>query len=163
MAGGPGVRAAIATRRDFWTGVIYIAVGLCALAMARHYALGSAARMGPGYFPTVVASLLVMVGVAIVVRSFFRQGALIDRFAWKPTLLVLGSITAFAFLIGRAGLIVAAAVLLLGCAAASERFRLGWLPLLGLAALVAFCAVVFVTGMGIPMPLLGPWFSDPGQ
>jgi hypothetical protein len=153
------VRAAIATRKDFWTGVIYIVVGVGAFLMARHYAFGSAARMGPGYFPMVVASLLVLVGGAVVARSFFRAGGLIEGMAWKPALLVLGSIIAFGFLIGRAGLLVAAGVLLLGCAAASERFRLGWLPMLGLLGLIAFCAVLFVIGMGIPMPLVGPWLS----
>ena len=159
MARGPAVRAAIARRKDFWTGVIYIAVGLCAFVMARNYTLGSAARMGPGYFPTVVALLLVLVGASIVARSFLRAGAMIDHIAWKPMLLVLGSITAFGFLINRAGLIVAAAILVLGCAAASDRFRLGLVPLLGLVALIAFCAGLFVIGMGIPMPLVGPWLG----
>ena len=153
------MRATIARRKDFWTGVIYVAVGLCALVMAHNYTLGSVARMGPGYFPTLVALLLVLVGGLIVVRSFFRDGALIERIAWKPMVLVLGSITAFAFLINRAGLIAAAAVLVLGCAAASERFRLGVIPLLGLAALIAFCVGLFVIGMGIPMPLVGPWLG----
>jgi uncharacterized membrane protein YhaH (DUF805 family) len=155
------VRATIVRRKDFWTGVIYIAVGLCAFVMARNYALGSAARMGPGYFPTVVALLLVLVGAAIVARSFLRDGAVIGRIAWKPMLLVLGSITAFAFFINRTGLIAAAAILVLGCAAASERFRLGVMPLLGLAALIAFCVGLFVIGMGIPMPLVGPWLGGP--
>lgn len=156
------MRAAITTRKDFWTGVLYIAVGLCAFVMARNYTLGSAAHMGPGYFPTVVASLLVLVGVAIVTRSFFRDGALIGRIAWKPMVLVLGAITAFGILINRAGLIAAAAVLVLGCAAASDRFRLAVMPSLGLVTLIAFCAGLFVIGMGIPMPLVGPWFSGSG-
>jgi hypothetical protein len=157
------MRIAVATRKDFWTGVIYVVIGVSAFVIARNYALGSAARMGPGYFPTAVALLLTAVGVAIVVRSFFRQGELIDRFAWKPMLLVLGSIVAFGILIDRAGLVLAALVLVLGCAAASERFRLGWLPVLGMAALIAFCVMVFVIGMGIPMPLIGPWFSGSGE
>jgi hypothetical protein len=157
------MRIAVATRKDFWTGVIYVVIGVFAFVIARNYALGSAARMGPGYFPTAVALLLTAVGVAIVVRSFFRQGELIDRFAWKPMLLVLGSIVAFGILINRAGLVLAAVVLVLGCAAASERFRIGWLPVLGMAALIAFCVIVFVIGMGIPMPLIGPWFSGIGE
>jgi hypothetical protein len=157
------MRIAVATRKDFWTGVIYVVIGVSAFVIARNYALGSAARMGPGYFPTAVALLLTAVGVAIVVRSFFRQGELIDRFAWKPMLLVLGSIVAFGILINRAGLVLAAVVLVLGCAAASERFRIGWLPVLGMATLIAFCVIVFVIGMGIPMPLIGPWFSGIGE
>jgi hypothetical protein len=157
------MRIAVARRKDFWTGVIYIAIGLSAFLIARNYALGSAARMGPGYFPTAVALLLTALGIAIVVRSFFRAGEFVGHFAWKPMLLVLGSIVAFGILINRAGLVLAALVLVLGCAAASERFRLGWLPVLGMAALIAFCVIVFVIGMGIPMPLIGPWFSGIGE
>jgi len=151
------VQTAIGTRKDFWTGVIYIVIGISAFVIARNYALGSAARMGPGYFPTVVASLLAMVGGVIVVRSFFRGGEFVDRLAWKPMLLVLGSIIAFGMLINRAGLLLAAFFLVLGCAGASARFRLAWLPFVGMLALVAFCALLFVIGMGIPMPLIGPW------
>ncbi|MEA2985859.1 MAG: hypothetical protein QOD94_2113 [Alphaproteobacteria bacterium] len=157
------MRIAVGTRKDFWTGVIYTVIGLSAFVIARNYALGSAARMGPGYFPTAVALLLTAVGFTIVLRSFFRQGEFVDRFAWKPMLLVLGSIVAFGILINRAGFLLAAVVLVLGCAAASERFRLEWLPVLGMAALIAFCAIVFVIGMRIPMPLIGPWFSGIGE
>ena len=157
------MRIVIGTRKDFWTGVIYVVIGLSALVIARNYALGSAARMGPGYFPTAVALLLTAIGVTIVARSFLREGESIDRFAWKPMLLVLGSIVAFGILINRAGLVLAAVVLVLGCAAASERFRVGWLPVVGMAALIAFCVIVFVIFMGIPMPLIGPWFSGIGE
>jgi hypothetical protein len=157
------VRRAIATRKDFWTGIIYIVVGVCALLMARNYSFGSAARMGPGYFPAAVASLLLVVGVIIVLRCFFCQAASIRRLAWKPIILVSGSIIAFGFLVGRAGLPIAAAVLVLGCAAASDRFRLAWPPMLGMMALITFCIVVFVVGMGVPMPLVGAWFDWPDR
>ena len=153
------MRSVIATRKDFWTGVIYAAVGLGALVMARNYALGSAARMGPGYFPTAVGALLVIVGAVIVLRAFLYPGEPVGSLAWKPMLLVLGSIIAFGLLIGRAGLPIAAVVLVLGCAAASDRFRLEWIPMLGMVGLIAFCVALFVVGMGIPMPLVGPWFS----
>ena len=157
------MRSAVTTRKDFWTGIIYVVTGLGALLMARHYAFGSTAHMGPGYFPTAVALLLVAIGAVILARSFFADGASIGRIVMKPIALVLGSTIAFGFLINRTGLIVAAVVLVLGCAAASDRFRLEWRPLLGMAALVAFCAGVFVLGMSIPMPLIGPWLSFSGQ
>jgi hypothetical protein len=153
------VRTAVATRKDFWTGVLYMAVGLGALLMARRYTFGSTAHMGPGYFPTAVALLLAAIGAFIVARSFFTEGASVGRIAFKPIVLVLGSTIAFGFLINRAGLLVAGVVLVLGCAAASDRFRLEWVALLGMIGLIAFCAVVFVFGMGIPMPLVGPWLS----
>ena len=153
------MRTAVATRKDFWTGVLYMTVGLGALLMARRYTFGSTAHMGPGYFPTAVALLLAAIGALIVARSFFADGASVGRIAFKPIVLVLGSTIAFGFLINRAGLLVAGVVLVLGCASASDRFRLEWVALLGMIGLIAFCAVVFVFGMGIPMPLVGPWLS----
>ena len=67
------MRIAVGTRKDFGTGVLYIVIGLSALVIARNYALGSAARMGPGYFPTAVALLLTAVGVLLwCARSFAR-------------------------------------------------------------------------------------------
>ena len=157
------MRTTVTTRKDFWTGVLYIVIGLGALLMARNYAFGSTARMGPGYFPTAVALLLTAIGIAITARSFFADGAAIGRIIFKPMALVLGSTIAFGFLINPAGLIAAALVLVLGCAAASDRFGLQWIPLFGMAALIAFCAIVFVVGMGIPMPLVGPWLTFGGQ
>jgi uncharacterized membrane protein YhaH (DUF805 family) len=157
------VRSAVTTRKDFWTGIIYIVIGLGALLMARRYTFGSTAHMGPGYFPTAVALLLLAIGAVIVARCFFADGASTGRIVLKPVALVLGSTIAFGFLINRTGLIVAAVVLVLGCAAASDRFRLEWRPLLGMAALIAFCAGVFVVAMRIPMPLIGPWLSFSGQ
>lgn len=157
------MRTAVITRKDFWTGVVYVVFGLGALLMARHYTFGSTAHMGPGYFPTAVALLLVAIGAVILARCFFTHGASTGGIVFKPIALVLGSTVAFGFLINRTGLIVAAVVLVLGCAAASDRFQLEWKALLGMAALVAFCAIVFVVGMRIPMPLIGPWLSFSGQ
>ena len=67
------MRSAVTTRKDFWTGIIYVVIGLGALLMARHYAFGSTAHMGPGYFPTAVALLLVAIGAVILARSFFAD------------------------------------------------------------------------------------------
>jgi hypothetical protein len=57
------------------------------------------------------------------------------------------------------GLIIALLALVLTSAAASERFRFDWRAALGLVALIVFCALVFVKGLGVPMPLFGPWLE----
>lgn len=145
--------------KDFWTGLVYACVGIVAFLIAKNYAFGSAGRMGPGYFPTVVSLLLVAVGFVTFARAFRVSGERIGGLAWKPMVLILGSILSFGLLIERAGLVIAAVVLLLMSAAASREFRFEWTAALGLMALVAFCAVVFVTGLGVPMPLLGSWFN----
>ena len=44
-------------------------------------------------------------------------------------------------------------------AAASEHFKFDWKATAGLVALVVFCALVFVKGLGVPMPLVGTWLQ----
>lgn len=146
--------------KDFWTGIIYLIFGCTALLIGRDYGMGSAMRMGPGYFPVVLAGLLVLFGLIALVRAFIRPGEAIGGFALKPTVLVLGGTLLFGFLMQRAGLIVAILALVLLAASASEKFRFEWKATAGLIALVAFCALVFVKGLGVPMPLVGTWFGN---
>jgi len=56
--------------KDFWAGWMYIGFGAMFLIVAQNYSMGSALRMGPAYFPTWLGSLLVLLGIAVVVRSF---------------------------------------------------------------------------------------------
>lgn len=145
--------------KDFWTGVMYAGFGGVAFVISREYSFGSAGRMGPGYFPTVLSCLLMGFGLLALLRGLRRAGPAIGGFAWKPALLVLASTLAFGFLLQGAGLVVALLVLIFGSAAASVRFRLEWRATLLALGLIAFCAFVFVKGLGLPMPLLGSWFG----
>jgi hypothetical protein len=145
--------------KDFWTGVMYVAFGAAAFWIARAYGMGSASRMGAGYFPTVLSALLVLFGIISLGRSFVVPGEPIGKFAWKAAVLVIGATLLFGFLLPRAGFIVALLVLLLVSASASEKFRFEWKAVAGLVALVVFCALVFVKGLGVPMPLVGSWFG----
>ena len=145
--------------KDFWTGLIYLAVGAGVIVIGRNYSVGTASRMGPGYFPLALAGLLILFGLVAVVRSFLVQGEPIRAFAWKPLVLVLVGTALFGALIGTLGLIIALLALVLTSAAASEKFRFDWRAALGLVALIAFCSLVFVKGLGVPMPLFGPWLE----
>lgn len=145
--------------KDFWTGVIYLGVGTLGYFIGREYSFGSAGRMGPGYFPFVISCLLILFGVITLVRSFLTEGEPIGALAFKAILLVIGSVIAFGFLLPRVGLVLAMLVMVLMSAAASEKFRFEWTAVAGLAGLVAFCSLVFVKGLGVPMPLVGSWLA----
>ena len=151
---------AIRNPKDFWTGIIYLVFGGFAFWIARDYGMGTASRMGPGYFPTVLSSLLMLFGVIAIVRSFIVPGEPIGEFAWKAAVLVLLATLLFGFLIIRGGLIAALLALVLVSASASDKFKFDWKAALGLGLLVAFCSLVFVKGLGVPMPLLGTWFDS---
>lgn len=150
----------IKSPKDFWTGVLYFAFGAFAFWIARGYSFGSASRMGAGYFPTVLSALLMVFGLIALVRGVIRQGTPFGRFAWKQAAIVVCSTLAFAFLLERAGFVIALAVLILGGASASAKFRVEWRATLAAIGLVVFCVLVFVKGLSLPMPLLGSWFGD---
>lgn len=145
--------------KDFGTGLIYLILGGAAVYLALDYGMGTSTRMGPGYFPSVLGGLLLVFGAVAIIRSFLRPGTPIGGFAWKAMILVIAGTLLFAFLIRTAGLPIAMVVLVLLSASASAKFAFEWKATAGLVALVAFCALVFVKALGVPMPLLGSWFG----
>ena len=144
--------------KDFWTGLIYIFFGSSAILIARDYSMGMANKMGPGYFPTILGGLLLVIGVISVIRSFVIPGSPIGAFAFKGLVLVTVSVVAFGFVVRGLGLTVALPILVIISAYASTQFR--WRPTLLLAAgLTIFCVFVFLKGLGIPLPIIGPWLG----
>jgi hypothetical protein len=144
--------------KDFWTGIIYVLSGSSAFIIARDYQMGTALKMGPGYFPTILSVLLVLVGTISLIRSFARQGSPVDRFTVKGLVVVLGATVLFGLLLRGGGLIVALPVLVVGSAAASSRFRWRQSLLLG-AGLTLACTLIFLKGLGVPIPMVGSWFG----
>ena len=149
----------IKSPKDFWTGVAYSVIGAIAFWIARDYSFGTASRMGAGYFPSVLSGLLMFFGALSLLRGVTKKGAPFGTFAWKPSLIITASTVAFGVLLTRAGLIIALIVLILGSASASSKFRLEWKAALLALGLIAFCILVFIKGLGLPMPLLGSWFG----
>ncbi|HSD60248.1 MAG TPA: tripartite tricarboxylate transporter TctB family protein, partial [Burkholderiales bacterium] len=89
---------------------------------------------------------------------FLRPGEPVGAIALRPLLLVLAGIVASGFLLRGAGVAVALPVLVVVSARASSKFR--WGPSLALAlGLTAFCVLVFLKGLGVPLPIIGPWFG----
>lgn len=146
--------------KDFWAGVLYIAFGAAAFWIGRDYTMGTAGRMGAGYFPTVLSVILTFIGLISAGRAFSREGDAVGAIAWKPLALVIGSTLLFGLLLPTAGFVVALIVLVLVSALASQHFRLDPKAAAGLILLVAFCTLVFVKALGVPMPLVGSLFGE---
>jgi putative tricarboxylic transport membrane protein len=148
----------VRSTKDFWSGVIYVFFGTTAILMAREYGMGTAVRMGAAYFPTILGALLLLIGAISVVRGFLVPGTPIGAFAFKGLLAVIGGTVLFGLIVRDAGLAIALPLLTIVSAFGSMRFR--WLPTLAMAAgLTLFCIFVFVKGLGIPLPIFGPWFG----
>ena len=63
----------ITNGKDFWAGLMFIAFGLGFMIVATNYAMGTAVRMGPAYFPTVLGGMLAVLGAVIFLRSFVSK------------------------------------------------------------------------------------------
>jgi hypothetical protein len=153
------VSSRIRNPKDFWTGVLFVAVGAAAVVLARDYPFGTTFKMGPGYFPTVLGVLLTGVGLMAVLRGLWRSGTAVGAFAWREMFLILAATVVFGVLLRGAGLILAVLLLVVVSAAASRHFRWGTAVALG-AGMAAFCVLVFVKALGLPIPMIGPWFGQ---
>ena len=144
--------------KDFWSGIVFLFFGLSAIVIGQDYEMGTAGRMGPAYFPSVLGGLLSLVGAASLIRSFFRQGEPIGRLYWRELALVLVAVLLFGFLVRDAGLIPATLVLVMISSYAGQKFNLKHSIALAIGAAL-FAVGLFVKLLGLPMPMLGPWFG----
>ncbi len=142
----------IRSPKDFWAGLIFIAIGGGFVLLAQQYRLGDMHRMGPAMFPTLVGALLAALGLIVALRSFALDGAPVPRFDARPIGVSILAIVLFGIALQWLGLIAAVAVLVLVGAYAARDVR----PLenLALAAvMIAFSVAVFVWLLGLPLPL----------
>lgn len=138
--------------RDFWAGVLFVAFGTAAVILGSRYNLGTAARMGPGYFPRILGMLLIALGAIISVRGLRTDGAAISAWRLRPTLIVLGSVVLFGLIVNRAGLALSTVVLIMLASAASSEFR--WKEALVSGVFLAALAVaVFIVGLKLQLPI----------
>jgi hypothetical protein len=140
--------------KDFWSGAVFVVVGLAFAGLAQRYELGTAQRMGPGYFPTVLGALLAILGLVIAIKGLVRGAAdgRIEAFHFGPLAIVLGAVALFGLLLRPAGLIVALLALIGVSAYASHEFRLREVVPLA-AVLVLIVLAVFVWGLGMVIPV----------
>lgn len=151
----PKIRA----EKDFYAGLLYALFAVAFLWFGQDYKMGAAARMGPGYFPLTLGWILLGFGVVSMIRSFLSDGPPVGGVALKPLAIISLAIVAFGALLPGAGLAIALTALVVISASASAQTVWDWRSGLALIALVLFCALVFVKGLGVPMPIFGSWFD----
>ena len=142
--------------RDFLAGIVFIAIGALFIVGGSGLEVGSALRMGPGYFPLALAATLMALGVVITVRSFTGTGAPIGGIPWRGMALIVAAPAVFGLTVRGLGLVAAVALAVLIATFASRRANVRFASLLTLG-LTAFCVLVFSYGLGLPLRLAGPW------
>ena len=145
----------IKSERDFWSGVMFVAVGIGFAVGASNYALGTSARPGPGYFPLMLSVIMAILGAIVLFKSLTIEtegGDPVGSFAWRPLIIVVASITVFGLLLPRAGMFITIHILIVMVSFATTEFR--WLGvLIAAAVLTLFAWLVFVVGLKLTIPL----------
>jgi hypothetical protein len=152
------VQIKIKSLEDFWAGLMFIAIGLAAVIIARDYPMGWAIRMGPGYFPTWLGGILIFLGAIITGCSFCIKGEGIGPWAFRPMFVLTGALALFgvALELLELGLVPALALLTLASGFAHKEVR--WLETIVVAVLLTIgCVGLFVYGIGLSYPLF--WWS----
>jgi len=138
--------------KDFLAGLLFMAFGVAALVIGWSYPLGTISRMGPGYFPRILAVLLIGLGGLLSLRGFRPGEEPCPRWHGKPLGIVLLSAAVFGFAGEWVGVVGASLALVLVSSLASEECR--WKEALISSVIQAVAAAaIFVYGLGVPLPV----------
>ncbi len=138
--------------KDFWSGVMFVVIGVAAIVISNSYPMGTAARMGPGYFPRLLGGLLVIFGIVLALRALRTTGSPITAWRLRPLAWVLGSVVVFGYIVNHVGVLLGTVFLILAASAGSHEFR----PKEALIAGVLLGAAsvgVFIIGIKLQLPI----------
>lgn len=140
--------------KDFYTGILFVLFGIGFAWGAAGYKLGTAAKMGPGYFPLLLGAMLILIGVIVFVRSLVTASAdgRVARIFIKPGLLLFGSIAAFALLLRPAGLLLSIFAIILISSFASRDLRFKEALISAIVLCIASIAI-FVYALNLQIPV----------
>ncbi len=145
--------------KELAAGLLFVAMGLFFAGDALlHLKIGRALSMGPGYFPLMLGGILVLLGGAIALAGLRDMAEPIGPVPWRGLGLVLGSIVFFGITVRGLGLAPALLISILMTARADG--HMGWTEAIIVSVLLSlFCILVFVTGLGLPYPIVGHWIG----
>ena len=146
----------IRDKTNFLAGLLLVGFGSGALLIARTYTMGTAFRMGSGYFPAMLASLLILIGV-IVAATALRSGEVkLPKVAWRPLIMVSAAVALFGLILKGTGLLLATFAMVVVSRLARPGYS--WIETIVLGvALSVLCTAVFYFGLRIQIPLLPTW------
>lgn len=151
----------IKSRKDFFSGLMFLFVGIAFAWGSTNYTIGSGARMGPGYFPLMLGIVMVILGACLTMNALIVEtetGDPVGKWAWKPLVFIIVANLAFGVLLGglpsvglpAMGLIVAIYVLVIVGSMAGSEFKL--VPSIVLATVLAIGSyVAFIWALKLQM------------
>lgn len=145
----------IRSMKDFSAGLMFIGIGAVFALGANQYPMGTAVRMGPAYFPSILGWGTVALGLLVLIESFLVDDEKPTPVKWRPLILVLAAVMLFAALVNTGGLITATVVLIIVAALAGHEFR--WKDAIISAVTLSITVwAIFDKALGLPFKLF-PW------
>lgn len=145
----------IKSEKDFWSGIMFLVVGIVFAVGATNYSMGTGARPGPGYFPLILSVILAILGAVVLFKSLTIEtdgGDPIGNIAWRPLLVIVAAIAIFGAMLPRLGLFITVPVLIIIVSFAGDEFK--WRGVIIAAiSLTAFSWLIFVAGLSLTIPL----------
>jgi hypothetical protein len=152
----------IKSQKDFWSGLMFLAVGIGFAWGATNYSFGVAARPGPGYFPFGLGILLAILGGFILFESLAvetEDGEPIGPWAWKPLIIITFSVALFGFILPRVGMLIALPILIIVTSLAGDEFH--WKDaLISIVVLTLGSWLIFIKGLSLVIPVLPPFLTN---
>ena len=143
-------------RTNLFCGLIFIGAGLFFAIHALGLELGTSFRMGPGYFPLMLAGLLMLLGLAILIQSLRKEGEPVGPLAWRGMFFILPAPVVFGLTVRGLGFVPALFLTAFIACFASHRMSVIWAVILS-AAITVFSVAVFSYALGLPFERFGPW------
>ena len=137
--------------QDFGAGLVFVAIGAAGIVFGQDLATGSAARMGPGFFPILLSYLIIAIGLVLAGRGLVVSGPPIERIHLRPLFAIVAAVLVFGALIDRVGLAITATLITIGAAYARREVNIKETVLLA-AGLALFTVGIFVYALAQPLP-----------
>ncbi|MCM5570189.1 tripartite tricarboxylate transporter TctB family protein [Burkholderiaceae bacterium FT117] len=144
----------IRNQQDFWAGVMFTGIGVLFAVFSTAYEIGTAARMGPGYFPLMLGILLAILGLIIAWRSTSpsHPESRLAKTGWREILLILGAVALFGATLSWLGMVISIVLLIFVAAIASHEFS--WKEtVVSIVVLLIMSELVFVKGLELQFPV----------
>jgi hypothetical protein len=138
--------------QDLGAGLVFILIGAAGYYFGQDLTTGTAARMGPGYFPMLLSGLIILIGLVVALRGLAIEGPSVERIQLRPIVFIVAAILMFGYLLDALGLVLTTIALTLVAAYARRDANLRETLLLG-GGLAVFAVVVFVYALSQPLPV----------
>lgn len=144
----------IRSQKDFFAGLMFVAIGAAFSFVATTYNMGTSAKMGPGFFPFWLGLLLSTLGAIITMTSMSAKTTVdkMDKWHWPSIIWVLGSVLFFGLTLPYTGLMVS--IIALVCISAMASHEFNWKgTIINAILLNVLCYIAFIWGLNLQFPV----------